>query len=93
MISVSALENRGLDDAWTQIATYKKATTASGEWVAKRRTQQIRWMWAMVDDRLIQRLKANAKVKALIPTLEINIAEGRITPSLAVEQLFKAFGV
>ncbi len=93
VISVSALENRGLDDAWTQIATYKKATTASGEWVAKRRTQQIRWMWAMVDDRLIQRLKANAKVKALIPTLEINIAEGRITPSLAVEQLFKAFGV
>ncbi len=93
VVSVSAMENRGLDDVWSKIETHKKLTGATGEWSTKRRAQQIRWMWAMVDDRLIARLKADTNVKAMIPALEADIAEGRITPALAVEHLFKAFGV
>jgi LAO/AO transport system kinase len=93
VISVSAMENRGLDDVWAKIGTHQKVTTASGEWAARRRAQLIGWMWAMVDDRLITRLKTNSAVKALIPSLENDIAEGRITPTLAVDRLFQAFGV
>jgi len=93
VLSVSAMENRGLDDVWEKLSAHKKLTSASGEWTAKRRAQQIRWMWAMVDDRLVQRLKSDAKVKALIPGLERDVADGRLTPALGVEHLFKAFGV
>jgi LAO/AO transport system kinase len=93
VVSVSSMENRGLDDVWDKIGTHKKVTHASGEWGKKRLGQQIRWMWAMVDDRLLNRLKTDSKVKALIPTLEAEIAEGRITPTLAVDRIFKTFGV
>ncbi len=93
VVSVSAMENRGLDDVWEKLSAHKKLTSASGESTAKRRAQQIRWMWAMVDDRLVQRLKSDAKVKALIPGLEHDVADGRLTPALGVEHLFKAFGV
>ncbi|MBL8642917.1 MAG: methylmalonyl Co-A mutase-associated GTPase MeaB [Rhodospirillaceae bacterium] len=93
VVSVSAMENRGLDDVWAKIGAHKKVTTASGEWAQKRVAQQIRWMWAMVDDRLLGRLKTDAKVKALIPVLEQEIAQGRTTPALAVDRIFKTFGV
>lgn len=93
VVSVSALENRGLDDVWAKIGTHKQLTTASGEWAKKRISQQIRWMWAMVDDRLLGRLKTDSKVRALIPTLENEIAEGRITTALAVDRIFQTFGV
>jgi LAO/AO transport system kinase len=93
VVSVSAMENRGLDDVWEKITIHHKATSASGEWAAKRRAQQIRWMWAMVDDRLVQRLKTDAKVKALIPALEAEVGDGRLTPALAVEKIFVTFGV
>jgi LAO/AO transport system kinase len=93
VVCVSALENRGLDDVWAKIETHHKATWASGEWTAKRRAQQIKWMWAMVDDRLLARLKADPKVKKLIPELESQVGGGRLPPALAVEQIFKAFGV
>jgi len=93
VVSVSALENRGLDDVWAKIETHHKLTSASGEWAAKRRAQMIRWMWAMVDDRLVNRLKTDAKVKALIPALEADVGDGRLTPALAVEKIFATFGV
>ncbi|MDX2141814.1 MAG: methylmalonyl Co-A mutase-associated GTPase MeaB [Rhodospirillaceae bacterium] len=93
VVSVSALENRGLDDVWSKIETHHKATSASGEWAAKRRAQQIKWMWAMVDDRLLSRLKSDAKVKGLIAELEAAVGDGRLPAALAVERIFKAFGV
>jgi LAO/AO transport system kinase len=93
VVCVSALESRGLDDVWTKIETHHKASAASGQWAAKRRAQQIKWMWAMVDDRLVARLKTDPKVKKLIPQLEIEVGEGRLPPGLAVERIFKAFGV
>ncbi|MBL8631288.1 MAG: methylmalonyl Co-A mutase-associated GTPase MeaB [Rhodospirillaceae bacterium] len=93
VVSVSAMENRGLDDVWEKIGIHKKLTGQSGEWAKKRLAQQIRWMWAMVDDRLLNRLKTDSNVKALIPTLENEIAEGRITATLAVDRIFKSFGI
>jgi LAO/AO transport system kinase len=93
VVSVSALENRGLDDVWAKIETHRTATTASGEWAAKRRAQQIKWLWAMVDDKLLTRLKTDAKVKKLIPPLEAEVGDGRLPPALAVEKLLSAFGM
>ncbi len=93
VVSVSAMENRGLDDVWAKMTAHKTVTTASKEWAAKRRTQQVRWMWAMVDDRLAQRLRNSPNVKTLIPTLEAELADGKITATMGADRIFKAFGL
>jgi LAO/AO transport system kinase len=90
---VSAMENLGLDDVWAKMTAHKTITTASKEWAAKRRAQQIRWMWSMVDDRLAARLRNAPSVKALIPTLEAELAEGKITATIGAERIFKAFSL
>jgi len=93
VVTVSSLENKGLDVLWEKISQHRRDMTKSGERAAKRKAQQIRWMWAMVEDRLMTSLKAEPKVKTLVPVLEKDIAAGKLTPSLAVEKILKAFGM
>ena len=47
----------------------------------------------MVDDRLKRRLKADPKIKAMIPDLEKEVGTGRLIPTLAVDKIFSTFGV
>jgi LAO/AO transport system kinase len=60
---------------------------ASGEFAARRRQQQIKWMWSMLEQRLMARLRADASVRAKVKKIEAEVADGRITPALAAEQI------
>ena len=47
----------------------------------------------MVDDRLMTRVKTDPKVQVLIPELEKNVGDGKLTPTLAVDKILAAFGM
>ena len=93
VVTVSALKNQGLSELWEKITLHKKLLTDTGERAAKRKSQMIRWMWAMVEDRVMTGLRAAPKVKALLAGLEKDVGAGKITPALAVERILKAFGI
>ena len=63
----------------------------NGAFEAKRRAQQIRWMWAMIDDRLKSRLRGDAGLKALTQDMENGITAGKVTPALAADKILAAF--
>ena len=50
-------------------------------------------MWAMIEERLIGRLKQDPTVKARLPALEKAVAEGRTSPAVAAEEIARAMGV
>jgi LAO/AO transport system kinase len=93
VITISALENRGLDDLWSRITQRHGQLTDGGGLTTMRRRQQVRWMWAMVEDRLIEKLKSHPDIKAMVPDLESAVTGGGTTPALAVDKMLKAFGV
>ncbi len=93
VITISAQDNVGLDALWEKIGLYRRTMQDTGGWAAKRRKQQIRWMWSMVDDRLMTRVKADPKVKVLVPELENDVGAGKLTPTLAVDKILAAFGM
>ena len=93
VISISAQQNTGLEALWEKTNHYRRIMQETGKWDAKRRTQQVRWMWSMVDDQLMTKLKASSKVKALIPELETAVGDGTLTPTLAVDKILAAFGM
>jgi LAO/AO transport system kinase len=93
VVTVSSVQNRGLDTLWEHIQTHRKLLTASGEREGKRRAQMLRWMWAMVEDRVMSTLRSKPEVKNLVPNLEKDIGAGKLTPALAVERILKAFGM
>ena len=69
------------------------AALRDGEFAARRREQQVKWMWAMLEDRFHLRLKTDAKLKARLPEIEKAVADGTLSPALAVEEIASALGV
>jgi LAO/AO transport system kinase len=87
----SGLNNIGLDTIWEKLVEHKEKLLATGELQDKRRRQRIRWMWAMIEDRLITSLKTNPRVIQEIPVVESEVSEGRLTTTLAAERILEAF--
>ncbi len=87
----SALENTGIDHVWSSIERRLEAQRESGALLIRRRAQQTRWMWSMVDDGLRSALHAHPEVAALGPILEREVREGRATPTAAARRILGAF--
>jgi LAO/AO transport system kinase len=65
----------------------------TGELAARRRAQQVKWMRAMLEDRLTARLRSDASVRARLPRLEAAVAEGTMSPAVAVEEIASLLGL
>lgn len=91
VVTCSALENTGLDDLWAKILDHRARLSKAGEIAERRREQMLRWMWAMVEYRLLSALKNDPAVAAVIRGLESDVSAGRITPALAAGRILDAF--
>lgn len=92
VVTCSAIKERGLDTIWEKLQEHKDKLTASGEFTEKRQKQRIKWMWSMLQDRLMSDLKAHPAVREMLPQIETDLVSGRLTATLAVEQILDAFG-
>jgi LAO/AO transport system kinase len=75
------------------VIEHRERMSASGELSARRRAQQVKWMWAMLEERVQARLKSDASVRAKLPKLEAAVAEGKMSPAVAVEEIAALLGV
>ncbi len=91
VLTCSGLTGAGLDEVWEQVRRHHDALSASGELAAKRRRQQVDWTWTMVRETLLTRLSEHPGVRALTPSLEQEVADGTLTPTLAAERILKEF--
>ena len=89
----SALTGNGIAELWARVVEHKDKMTASGELAARRREQQVKWMWSMLEERLTARLRGDAAVRAKLKAAEAAVAAGRLAPTLAVEEIAKLLGV
>ena len=87
VMTYSALTETGIAELWQKILDHRTAMNASGDFAARRRDQQIKWMWSMLEQRMLARLRADASVRAKVKKIEAEVAAGRLTPSLAAEEI------
>jgi len=87
VVTYSGLTGAGVPELWQQVLDHRKAMTESGEFLSRRRDQQVKWMWSMLEQRIMARLRGDAAVRAKVKTLEAEVAEGRIAPALAAERI------
>jgi LAO/AO transport system kinase len=83
----SALTAKGIDTLWQKVLDHRTAMNASGEFAARRRQQQIKWMWSMLEQRMMARLRADPAIRTNVKKIETEVADGNITPALAAEQI------
>jgi LAO/AO transport system kinase len=50
-------------------------------------------MWTMLEERLTARLRGDASVRAKLRQAEAAVADGKLAPTLAVEQIAQLLGV
>jgi LAO/AO transport system kinase len=93
VVLVSGLDNIGLDEMWAQVLEHRRRFAASGEGAQKRRDQQVKWMWTLLEDFFRARLRSNSAAKALLPELERQVAEGALSPTVAVDKIAVAVGL
>ncbi len=89
VLTMSALENNGVSEMWDTVLQHRTVLTEAGEFEAKRRRQQVDWMWAMVRDAVLDRVLNAPDVKAARANIEQRVREGTLTPALAAERLLE----
>ncbi len=91
VLTCSAMANTGLVELWDQIEVHRDKLTATGELTARRRIQQVEWMWSMLDDRLRQDLRADPGVTERLVELELAVEDGSIPATVAVDELWARY--
>jgi LAO/AO transport system kinase len=91
VLTCSGLDGTGLDTVWKHVVRHQDTLDATGELQARRRRQQVGWMWSMVRERLLQELHGHPQVRRLVPDLEAEVLGDELTPALAAEAVLAAF--
>lgn len=93
VVTISGLTGAGLDTLWAKVEDHRTRHQAKGLISEKRRRQDVKWMWAMVQDRLQAKLRHDPALKARTPALESAVAAGETAPTLAADEIAKALGL
>lgn len=93
VLPCSAQTGAGMDEVWAKVGAHRAALDAGGDLAAKRAGQQVEWMWAMVRDQLMDRLRSDPGVRAKLPELEGDVRAGELTPTLAAQTILDLLGL
>jgi LAO/AO transport system kinase len=93
VLTISALEDRGLDGMWEKILEHRRIKIASGEFEMRRSQQRVTWMRDMLSERLTGLLRSNAVVAEKVGALEVKVAAGSLAPTLAVSEALALIGL
>ncbi|MBB2948796.1 LAO/AO transport system kinase [Actinoplanes lutulentus] len=91
VLTCSAVEGTGVKDVWSQLTAHRESLEPDNAFAAKRRRQQVGWMWAMARETILTRFDTNPAVRTTGKSVEQHILDGSLTPAQAVDQLLTAF--
>ncbi len=91
VLTCSAAENDGLDQLWADILKHREIKMVSGEREERRHEQQIRWMWSMISDRLLDQFKESPEVQAKLAETTQAVKHGELPAAVAAEGLLDTF--
>jgi len=87
VLTCSAKTGNGIADLWANVLAHRDKTSATGELAERRRSQQIKWMWTLLEERMMTKLRSDPAVRAKLRQAEAAVAAGTLAPTLAVEQI------
>ena len=91
VLTGSGLSGDGVAKLWETVEAHRKALDGAGALDAKRQGQQVRWLWSMVEGRVLDAFHADPAVKSAASELERAVCEGRLPASEAAERLLKTY--
>ncbi len=90
VLTCSALNMAGLNRIWEVFREFREKLTGAGELQARRRQQSLEWMQSLVEEALKERFFQDRAVKAMLPQLSTEVADGRMLATMAATKLIEA---
>jgi LAO/AO transport system kinase len=87
VVTVSGLTGQGLEELWDTVLEHRRRLSATGELQARRREQDAKWMWALVHERMHERLTRDPAVRDRVPAIERAVAEGKLSPTAGAAEI------
>ncbi len=93
VLTLSARDNRGLDELWAKIGERFAALKSSGALEARRAEQAVAWMREIFEQRLLAAFKGGRRAARHVRELEEKVRTGRMTPGAAAHELAHLAGI
>lgn len=87
VMTCSALRHERIDAVWGMISDYQIEAKNNGWLTEKRARQNGEWMKKLLHEMLELRLQQNPQIRALMPDLQQQVMDGRMTPYSAARQV------
>lgn len=87
VLQCSALTGAGIPAFCDQLSAYRDSAERSGQLQTRRRQQNLKWMWALVDDELHSRFRNHPKVNEKLEQCSQAVADGTMAATEAAAQL------
>ena len=91
VMTCSAVENRGVKEIWDRMAGRLDRLQSDGRLEEKRKAQQLRWMWTMIDERLGDALRQHPIVSERIVETEHQVRHGELPATAAADAILSMF--
>ena len=92
VLQLSALRGDGIAAFWETVTRFRDLQGANGRQAARRRQQDLGWMWERIDRGLKDAFRRDPAVKRLLPELTAAVAAGQVPASTAARRLLEAAG-
>jgi LAO/AO transport system kinase len=93
VLNTSSYTGLGLDDLWQAVLAHRAHLDAAGGLARRRAEQQRDWLWALVDDELIEAIRQCPAVKSQRAALEQAVMTGRTSAVEAAETVLRSFAL
>jgi LAO/AO transport system kinase len=91
VVKCSALKGEGMAAVWDKVTAFRKATAKTGEFDTRRRDQAKAWLAQEVTDGLLEKLRGDPDLAALLAKLEAKVAMRKLSPAAAARQVLSSF--
>ena len=89
VMTCSAIEHQGIDKIWGMIVDFYYTALNEKVFVSKRAKQNIEWMKRLMHEMVEQKINSNSKIETLVPQLEAQVTQGKITPFSAARKIIE----
>jgi LAO/AO transport system kinase len=93
VITISGLTGQGLPELWEKVEDHRRRLEATGELQSKRQQQDLRWMWALINERMRERLTSGPELRDRVPQIEREVAAGALSPMAGADTILRLLGM
>lgn len=90
-VVVSAETGGGIEELWGKIQQHRASLVEAGVLERRRGEQASRWMWSIIEERLMTGFRDHGEVRRLLEALEADVERGTLPPGAAADRLLRAY--